>query len=100
MSKKLTTDLYLAASFLALGATLEKVDKSDPRHMVFELSKEDAYLHQNTNTNDANWNTLAVPLKFDDLDSYETAYANGVLLVNAIQFKDAIQRLKSIVHTR
>lgn len=91
MSKKSTTDLYLAASFLALGATLEKVDKSDPRHMVFELSGTPL-------------ESVESPIDKDHyetrLDKWETQYANGILLVNAVQFKDAIQRLKSIVHTK
>jgi len=82
MNKKLTTDIYLAASLMSLGATLESVDKSDPRHMVFELDNSD------TGNLDSN------------MDLWENQYVNGVLMVNAFKFKDSIQRLKSVVHTR
>ena len=39
MDTKETTDIYFTAAMLALGAKLENVDRSDPRHMVFKISK-------------------------------------------------------------
>lgn len=98
MDTKKTTDLYFTAAMLALGGKLESVDKSDTRHMVFEVSL-------------AQQDFKSIPLKdaltegkattnFPDLNFYENQWANGVLLINAVQFKDAIQRMKSVIHSR
>ena len=47
MNKK-TTDIYLASAMSALGANLEGVDKSDPKHMVFEFSPKLAKMVSDT----------------------------------------------------
>ena len=87
-NKLITSDIYLAAALLSLGARLDDVDKSDTRHMKFTLV------------------STAPPFESShlqkaclDLEDPENAWANGSLMVNATNFKDAIQRMKSVIHS-
>lgn len=87
-NKLITSDIYLAAALLSLGARLDDVDKSDTRHMKFTLV------------------SIAPPFESShlqkaclDLEDPENAWANGSLMVNATNFKDAIQRMKSVIHS-
>lgn len=92
-----TTDIYFCAALLALGSKLENVDKTDPRHMKFTVSRN-GYEFQSVNLHNAVTDTIA---SFQaDLEYYEKQWANGELMINAIQFKEAIQRMKSVVHSR
>ena len=86
-NKLITSDIYLAAALLSLGARLDGVDRSDP-HMKFTVV------------------STAPPFESShlqkaclDLEDPENAWANGSLMVNATQFKDAIQRMKSVIHS-
>lgn len=85
---KSTKDLYLAASYMALGAKYERTDKSDKRHMEFFFSPKPLF----------ETGTLSDTLK-QDLDQIETDWVNGCVMVNAVQYKEALQRLKSIIHS-
>ncbi len=93
MSTKVTTDIYLAAAFLALGAKLEKTDRTDPRHMEFHFSSPVVVHLENS-----------VPLSDGtpklDLNKLETDWVNKSLVINAFEFAEAIKRMKSIVHSR
>ena len=87
-NKLITSDIYLAAALLSLGARLDDVDKSDTRHMKFTLV------------------STAPPFESShlqkaclDLEDPENAWANGSHMVNATNFKDAIQRMKSVIHS-
>lgn len=81
-----TTDVYLAATLLALGYKLENVDRKDPRHMKFEFG---------------------LPVKTGGLGELahaglldvETQWANRTLMVNAFDQAEAIKRMKSIIHS-
>ena len=77
-----TSKLYLASALISLGAGLRGVDKSDPRHMEFDL-------------------TYSSPLSMED-EWFRTkiwAWENRLMQVNAQEFVDAIQQLKGAVHT-
>lgn len=91
---KTTTDIYLAAAFLSLGAKLDKTDKSDPRHMIFQFSSPTTttvkLAGQELQTN------VAVPM---DLDTLENQWVNRTLMVNAFEFAEALKRMKSLVHS-
>lgn len=80
---KKTRNIYLAAVFLCFGATLVEVDKSDPRHQefVFEIRDSEGQI------------------EIGYLDKLELEYVNGKLMVNAADFREAIQRMKAIVHS-
>lgn len=88
-----TTDLYLTAALMALGSKLDNVDKSDPRHMKFTIVQSPEYNFQSENLPPAQAST-------NTLEYYEKEWANGTLLINAVQFKDAIQRMKSVIHSK
>lgn len=88
MNKK-TTDIYFASALSALGAKLENVDKSDTRHMIFEFSPRTAQLASGA---------LEVPAQ--DLDYLEREWANKTLLLNGVEYAEAIKRLKSVVHSK
>lgn len=89
MNKK-TTDLYLASALSALGAILENVDKTDPRHMIFEFAPRKVSTGE----------LAKIDLPTQDLDAIERDWANQILVVNAVQYSEAIKRLKSIVHSK
>lgn len=93
-NKIVTTDIYFASALLALGAKLEETDKTDPKHMRFTVVR-DGYKFESENLPP----TEGIASEQPDLAVYENQWANGVLLINAVQFKDAIQRMKSIIHS-
>jgi len=70
-----TRDIYLAAALLTLGYVLQSVDKRDSKHQefIFEISPT-------------------------TLKSIELEYANERLVVNLAHLKNALQRMKSIIH--
>lgn len=76
-----TSKLYLAATLISLGAGLESVDRSNPRHMEFNL-------------------VFSSPAVGEELwfDTQVQAWEERTLLVNAQDFVDAIQKLKAEVH--
>jgi hypothetical protein len=89
---KRTKDIYLSAAWLALGAKYEKVDRTDPRHMEFFFSSgKDDVSTQN--------DILTVSMEVD-LELIEKQWANAELIVNAIKFKEALQRMKALVHSK
>ncbi len=98
MSTKITTDIYFAAALLALGAKLDRTDKSDPRHMEFHFSAPA------TTTGTVNLTTNAAPVISTipalDLDRLETEWVNKSMKINAFEFAEAIKRMKSVVHSR
>ena len=71
-----TKDIYLAAAVIALGGKYSGADKSEPRHMVFKFEPVGV-----------------------DYDEIHTQWVNGDLRINAVNFKNAIQQMKSIVHS-
>jgi hypothetical protein len=86
---KRTTDVYFAATLLALGYKLELVDRKDPRHMVFEFIGK----------KDGNLGKLQEDVSQENLDALETQWANRSLMVNAFDQAEAIKRMKSIIHS-
>ena len=76
-----TTKLYFAAALVSLGAGLKSVDRSDPRHMEFELTFASPAM------NEKEW-----------FDQNAKLWENRELLTNAQDFVDAIQQLKAEVH--
>ena len=97
MDTKKTTDIYFAAALLALGAKLENTDKSDPRHMIFEVSFQRPDFKSVTLADAVSAGNTT---NFPDLDFYENQWANATLSINAVAFKDAIQRMKSVIHSK
>lgn len=95
MAKK-TSDIYFCSAMLALGANLIKVDRQDPRHMQFELDYQLKY--ETGELSKVPVITSALPLL--DLDKVELDWANGLLMVNATKYADALKQMKSVVHSR
>jgi hypothetical protein len=85
-----TSTLGLAAAVKALGAEFTKVDKTDSRRMVFYFAiPKDTYDLEKYFGN----------LKFD-FSAVEIQWTNGNLQVNARRYFEALQDLKSVIHTR
>jgi len=76
MTTNSTRDIYLASALLSLGYVLHSVNKKDSRHQEFSFEIASTTLHE-----------------------IELQYANEKLVVNAAHFKNALQRMKSIIHT-
>lgn len=85
---KSTRDIYLAACWLALGAKLEKTDKKDPRHMEFLFTPKKM-----------GETGILAEISSLDLDKIEMDWANGCVMVNAVQYKEALQRMKAVIHS-
>ncbi len=101
MSTKITTDIYFAAALLALGAKLDRTDKSDPRHMEFHFSapmRAAPPALTGSSGNTVNLPFTQVPTM--DLENLETQWVNKSLSINAFEFAEAIKRMKSVVHSR
>jgi hypothetical protein len=98
MDTKKSTDFYFAAALMSVGAVLEDTDKSDPKHMEFYLTLASPEF-QSVTLASAVVNGGA-ETQFRNLAYYEKEWANGTLQVNAIKYKDAIQRLKSVIHSK
>jgi hypothetical protein len=85
-----TSTLGLAAAVKALGAEFVKVDKTDQRRMIFYFAiPKDTFDLERYFGN----------LKFD-FSSVEIQWTNGNLQVNARRYFEALQDLKSVIHTR
>lgn len=74
---KTTGDLYLASAYLALSFELTSINRNDPKHMRFTFLGETK----------------------EELDEIETKWINRNLVVNAVDFAEAIKRMKSIIHS-
>ncbi len=104
--KLVTSDIYLAAALMSLGAKLDNVDRDDPRHMNFKM---EMIVPSNVTTtpipqfssptlSSASVTVTSEPI--NQLSDYEKKWMNGELLVNAVKFAEAIKRMKSVVHSR
>ena len=87
-TEKSTRDIYLAAVWMASGAKFIKADRTDPKHQVFHFSME---------TPDDEFGKLITPNK--SMDVIEKQWINGELMINAVKFKDAIQRMKGVIYS-
>ena len=88
-----TKDIYLSAVLMALGAKLEATNRTDPRHQEFEFSSvvDDVVIDENKQ--------LDVQHGVD-FELVERQYANAELMINAVKFKESLQRMKSVVHSQ
>lgn len=102
MSEKTTSDIYLAAAFLASGAKLEKTDRTDPRHMEFTFSAPvTASLKIAPTSTPVETKTAVISVEnVVDMEAIETQWVNKQLKGNLFEFAEAIKRMKSVVHSR
>lgn len=92
MTKKLssTKTLGLAAAWASLGANYESVDRTDPKHQEFTFSPRAV--------SSGELALLTIPTQ--DLDAIEAQWVNKTLQVNAVDYYDALQRMKSLIHSK
>ncbi len=97
MKRKITTsDIYFVAALLTTGAKIESVDRSDPRHIRFDVFQPDlTYNFQSESLPVGGSMTAAL----NGLEFYENLWVNGNMMVNAIHYKNAIQQVKTLIHT-
>ena len=86
-TEKQSSDVYFIAALLSLGAVISKIDREDPRHMVFTVTNVEKFDQEN-------------PLPYLNFEKIETEWVNATLVCNAQQYKEAIQRMKSTIHSR
>jgi len=87
-STKVTTDIYFASALIAMGATLENVDRTDLRHMEFSLSMD-------------NLESLHGEDEASYLDVLERHWLNKQGTMGALyNMAEAIKRMKSVVHSK
>lgn len=103
-----TTDIYLAAALMSLGAKLDNVNRDDPRHMEFSMEMEHPtvvtvtpipHFSSPTLSTAENIGTMGEVKPVVQLTDYEKKWMNGELMVNAVKFAEAIKRMKSVVHS-
>ena len=85
-----TSVINLAAACMALGLEYNRADKTNPRSMIFYLVVPD---------DKADLERFFGNLTFD-FESVERSWTNRSLMVNASRYADAMQRLKSVVHSK
>lgn len=98
-----TTDIYLAAALMSLGAKLEDVNRDDPRHMEFKMEIEPPKFESKVLIDAVSSNAAVQTVQIStspSLTDYEKSWMNGELMVNAVKFAEAIKRMKSVVHSR
>jgi hypothetical protein len=81
-----TSDVYFAAALLSLGYKISNVDRSNPRHMVFEFTPK------------VSTGTLGEMDK-TSLADIETQWVNRTLLLNGREFAESIKGMKSLIHS-
>jgi len=79
-----TSDVYLSAALLSLGYELVRVNRDDPRHMIFEFEVPELKEGE---------------IVLDNMASIETQWANRKLEGNLFDFAEAIKRMKSVIHS-
>jgi len=84
-----TSSLGIAASVLALGADYVRTDKTDHRRMVFYFAVPNDKAHIERYLGN---------FKFD-FELVEREYTNGNLWVDAKRLVQAMQDLKSVIHS-
>lgn len=85
-----TKSLGIAAAWSALGAIYERADRTDPKHIEFFFSPRV--------TSTGALKELGIPTL--DLEKIESDWVNRTLVVNAVDFYDALNRMKSIIHSK
>lgn len=75
---------------MALGAEFNRADKENVRHMIFYF-----VIPEDTAGLEKYFGSL-----YFDFGSIERDWTNSTLMVNATRYKDALQRLKSVVHSK
>jgi len=96
MKNKITsTDIYFVSALIALGSKLESVDKSDPRHMQFTVIPNEPHFQSENLPSKPAGTYLPIDLEF-----YENQWANAEMVINAVAFKNAIQQMKSVIHSK
>ena len=83
-----TSDVYLASALLALKYKLTNIDRTNPKHMIFEFGLPESPTPE-----------LSTPIVTYNLANIETQWANRTLIVNGWDFAEAIKRMKSLIHS-
>lgn len=74
-TKQKRSDIYLVAAWMSHGANLVSVDRSDPRHILFEVEGE-------------------------NLKDLEQEWINGSLFGNLITFSEKLRSIRVQLHVR
>lgn len=85
-----TSVLGLSAAVLSLGAEYVRADKSDSRKIVFYFKTPEDKSGLEASFGRYNFN----------FEHVETEWTNEKLQVNATKYFAALQRLKSVIHSR
>jgi len=90
-TKIVTSDIYFVAALLTLGAKIDETDKTDPRHIKFTVVQE---------LTETGFASPSIPANVGvDFEYYEKLWANGQMVVNALSFKNAIQQVRTLIHS-
>lgn len=87
-----TSTLALAATVKALGAQYVRVDKSNPKSMVFYFT------HPSQGDYSGLSEILHLPLRFS-FDDVEKDFTNDCIRIEPKKFYAALSDLKSVIHT-
>lgn len=91
-----SSNIYFVAALLTTGAKIESVDRTDPQHIKFTVfQSEPVRVFSSENIP----NGVSTVTTLSGLELYENEWANGTFMVNAISYKNAIQQVKTLIHS-
>ena len=91
-----SSDIYFVAALLTTGAKIESVDRTDPRHIKFNVVRDEISY---TFTSEQLPVGSSVVASVNGLEFYENQWANGAFMVNALHYKNALQQVHTLIHT-
>lgn len=97
-TKIISSDIYFVAALVATGAKIDKtkIDRSDSRHIKFTVIWPiDTYTFSSTALPTGGTTVTST----NGLEYYENLWDSGSMIVNALAYKNALQQVKTLIHS-
>lgn len=96
-AQTITSDIYFAAALLSFGGEVVSTDRTDVSHIKFTVSLKASSIKFSSE----NLPEPPVDEEYDAsiMETCKKLWANGKLLVNAVDYKNALQRIRTLIHS-